>query len=259
MDQFEASDTWTQAFKEAQESINYFHEIQKQFADVAQKAIVQWADLAKQHVIKIDIQYEKLYLAATKIGERGWTVPFELTLRAISELGGSELSVDDIDNAFFNYYRCDNGKYFLTLVNGISASNLCDTWSELFRQCVKAYNDGQYLIAIPSLLIILEGLLATLLINKNRTKMATICKSELEKCGTEDRMFVERLAWLSITSFIQNLYTNCPFSGDEPPRINRHWILHGRSAANYTCVDCLRLFNAISSVTSVLEKKESRE
>jgi len=252
-------DSWAQAFKETQAIIEQWHETQKQFADIAQTIRDEWADLAKQNVITIDIQYDKLYLAATKMGERGWTIPFELTLRNIYELGDTELSEHDIDDAFFKFYVDNNKEEFSILVNHIATSNLCSSWRELFKQCVKAYNDEQYLIVIPSLLTILEGLLATLLSNKGKTKMADICISELGNYETDEGKFVNRMAWLSITSFIQNLYAGYPFSGDEPSRINRHWILHGRSVVNWTSIDCLRLFNAISSVISVLKHKESPE
>ena len=51
-------------------------------------------------------------------------------------------------------------------------------------------------------------------------------------------------AWESLNCFVESLYGRVEFAGAEPRTLNRHWILHGRSSAEWTQADCLRLLQA---------------
>ncbi len=59
--------------------------------------------------------------------------------------------------------------------------------------------------------------------------------------------------WRSIAAFVGRLFLFSEFSGDCPPTINRHWILHGKAAPNWKKVDALKLFQAIHTVSCVFD------
>lgn len=41
------------------------------------------------------------------------------------------------------------------------------------------------------------------------------------------------------------------FTKEEPLEINRHWIEHGRTEKIYTKMDCIKVINALSTLTII--------
>ena len=60
---------------------------------------------------------------------------------------------------------------------------------------------------------------------------------------------------ISYDKFIRKLYQKTDFTTEEPDNINRHWLLHGRSAFEIEELDCIRLFNAVQSLCMIVNKQ----
>lgn len=58
------------------------------------------------------------------------------------------------------------------------------------------------------------------------------------------------MVWDTIQQFVNDVFGNSDFTGTEP-RLNRHWVLHGRSNANWTRTDCIRLLQAVRVLAEV--------
>ena len=213
-----------------------------------EKAIKQAKEDQQNLIERIQISFEKLNSVAEKVAKKGWTIPFNFTMSAMFFLSEK----DNLDPLFVEYYTEDDNKHFKELVKKNIESKYLESMEEIYCQCVDAYNRGHFLLTIPSLLVVLEGLLARFLENKKSVYMIQLCKTEIQKLQIGSKHTVREAAWASILSFIQELYRSEPFDENEPEFINRHWILHGRTHVKWDISDSLRLFNAIDTVIHLL-------
>lgn len=194
---------------------------------------------------------------AKEVGENGWTIPMVMGLNKFEELSSLCVSCKEeekqgIYNKFFStYYNSNN---FKLMVKHINKSEITKTRKALFNDCVDAYNSYKYLLCINSLATILEGLLSDLDDDKTNIKMMKICKGNMD-ATQRDKKLIINLVWTSFYSFISTLYKKSNFDEDEPLIINRHWLLHGRTDREYDKEDCLRLFNSIYTIVSIIKNK----
>lgn len=82
--------------------------------------------------------------------------------------------------------------------------------------------------------------------------------------GKTKSFFTKRFLFLdmypSIIAFLERLFVDgtYPLNGDnEPPYINRNWLLHGKNTREIESFECIQLFNALSVIEfvfSIVEK-----
>lgn len=189
----------------------------------------------------------------TKIDETGWTLPTEMAIYPINVLGQTS-EIKDI-NQFFYWYFTENERYnFVGLVDGILSSNIDEKFKTTIKECVFAYENKKYIITSITLITVIEGILSRFYPDKTNVRMMKVCQIQVDKIE-EKNSIIEKYVWLSYNNFVRKLYEKSDFSNTEPSFINRHWLLHGRSEYNLTEIDCLRLFNAVSSICSIVNKE----
>ena len=78
-----------------------------------------------------------------------------------------------------------------------------------------------------------------------------------------DDFFTKRFLFLnmypSIIGFLNRLFVDGNYkfeTGNEPPYINRNWLLHGRSCRKVERYECIQLFNALSVIEFVFSYNE---
>ncbi|WP_282035203.1 hypothetical protein [Metabacillus indicus] len=191
--------------------------------------------------------YEKIHKATVKIGKRGWTIPFSFSIEQISFFE-QELHTD-IDTIFMWYFSEEEN--FDRMINAILSINEIKQWHEAIKQCVYAHKNKMFILSISTLIPILEGILSAFEKNKNNTKMMKVCKEMIE--SPDFPSIFDKIIWTSCYHFISTLYQKSDFSGTEPEIVNRHWILHGRTAFNNSEVDSIKIFNAIETVSKIKE------
>lgn len=100
---------------------------------------------------------------------------------------------------------------------------------------------------------VIEGILSTFWEDKKNIRMMQVCQAKVDKLANEAEHIIKKYIWISYNKFISKLYEKNDFSKDELGFINRHWLLHGRSAYKIEELDCLRLFNAVSSICVIVK------
>src|ERR1039458_8132325 len=189
---------------------------------------------------------------AELLGELGWTLPTYMMpwqLHQILQLNDPNL----IDLAFTEFYSESNGRAYRQLRKAVLEHERLEYWRPLLRQCCDAYERQEYLIAVPSLLTVMEGAIAkpgkiAFVRGKDRDRFFT------EKIATSPSESVEQYMWRSLNAFVKTLFERHEFDGPQPEHLNRHWILHGRDMPDWGQSDFLRLFQAIVAITR-LEKR----
>lgn len=201
------------------------------------------------------IEYEKMLLSVVeKLESYGWTLPTELGIYAINVIGKTD-KISDIDKFFVGFFSDNQYEHFNNMIKKILESPIEDGLKKLIEECKFAFENKKYAICAASLISAIEGILSTFWDNKSNTKMMQVCKAKVDEFVNETEHITKKYLWISYDKFIRRLYEKNDFADDEPSFINRHWLLHGRSAYEIDETDCLRLFNAISSIC-VIKKNE---
>lgn len=181
---------------------------------------------------------------------RGWTVQMSLTLGDLEELASK--SPEESDELFVSFYTEDNFAEFRKVRDELTGRPKLVQWKALLEECFDSFESGRHRIAIPSLLSIIEGVVASAgqALTSQRVRLVEICAENSRK--SSDNSITSEM-WNSMALFLEKLFQYAPFDGGRPALINRHWILHGRDSATWTVADSLRLFNALQTVDSLLE------
>ncbi|WIG43107.1 DUF948 domain-containing protein [Bacillus toyonensis] len=193
--------------------------------------------------------------SAEKFGERGWTFPLSMTPGEVVDFS----EIEDIDTAMEEYFSHDNGYAYARMKRDVLDHKIVEGWKDLLEQCFNNYENESYLVAIPNLFIIVEGIARMLISGKfekykkayRRPKVYTQFKVVREEVST-DRVYL--VVYVSVLSFLNEVFKDGKFDENPTrfPIINRDWVLHGKDTpSNWKKVDALRLFNAIYSFTAV--------
>ncbi|HEF1906173.1 hypothetical protein [Bacillus thuringiensis] len=247
-----------------------------------QEAFQKIADL-RTHLIEsinvslgplLDIDWEdferKEKESTENLGRRGWTLPMSMTPG--ETIGVSEIEdQDELDSTFLEFYS--NKKEFQFIKTNILEHELTKEWRELLIQCFNSYEQGNYLITIPNLFIIIENISHILISpryqkyinpNKNRKPPLRDQYKKVKKEIESDRTYI--ICYISVAEYLNCVFKSGNFDKRPArlPIINRDWVLHGRDyPCNWKQVDALRLFNALSTIIELdflledLEKEEA--
>lgn len=178
------------------------------------------------------------------LAKLGWTIPLWGPI-PLTEMIIEKVAPAEIDSFFVRTYRRSNYKVFRQMLRKMKENPVLVQWRSLLEECASVFRQHHYLIVVPSLLLILEGVLSfppgapkrkVRVPSESRRRLA---KSELLWTNT----------WLSISTFLGEVFKGHEFDRERPGLINRHWILHGRDETNWTEADCLRLFQSIDTLS----------
>ncbi len=185
--------------------------------------------------------------AAIVLGCQGWTIPMWAThgqIKALSAVQGDRA----LDRAMARRYA--RHPQLLERIHGeTAAAYVIRKWRPLFRQAAFLSGQKQYLVVVPSLLLIFEGL-STLLPTMPSTSSSP--KPAFRELPADARGII-RAEWVSVSTFCMKVFGRAPFDEAYPAVLNRHWVLHGRAAPRWGAVDSLRLFQAIHTFTCLLQ------
>lgn len=189
---------------------------------------------------------------AEALGFAGWTLPLWATIPQCRHIFQQirQHEIDEIDAAFVEHYAEDNGTAANELFGELLAAPVLEHWHPLLRQCAATYRRRQYLVTVPSLLLVYEGAFGRAV-----KRFDSLVK--VRRASTDARMAhrpgIRRLIRASIDGFSRTVFAASDFAANAPERINRHWTMHGRSRPDWTRADCLRLFQAIHTLSDEIE------
>ncbi len=195
------------------------------------------------------IFYQEYEPIAINVAKLGWTIPLNIDIKHLYDLKQIPLEENEIDNFFVDYY---NGKELKLICRKISKA--IQTYNvgqkEIFYECLEAYNAKLYSTCLTTLITILEGFISSFGDDPLDVRMKRICKYH-EQEEYKNNKIVKSLCWKSICEYIDVLFEKSKFDEDEPLTINRHWIEHGRTTRAGTQKDCIKMFNALSTMTLI--------
>ena len=153
------------------------------------------------------------------ISETGWTCPPHWGLFDFIDL--ADVPPQQWDTIFLTYYS-DEGAFDET-IRGISDSLNNETHKTILKECVAAYANGLYYVCAISLMPMIEGMISRISDNIDETRVIHPCKKQAERlCESQGELSYTYLFWMSISKFLESLYSFRKFSAEEPNLLNRH-------------------------------------
>ncbi len=190
------------------------------------------------------------------LASKGWTLPMNMTPGETIELSKFE-SQEDLDKAFEDYYSTVNE--FELMKKDILEHEFIEEWKGLLEQCFDNYENGNHLIIIPNLFIVIENLAHMLItprfqkyIASNKGKRRPPLRDQYTTVRQEfEQDKIDLIIYVSVMKFLHEVFKAGNFDKNTTRFriINRDWVLHGRdNPSNWKRADALRLFHAIHSI-----------
>ncbi len=195
----------------------------------------------------LDILTEQYQSLIETVAGSGWTIPLNIDIRRFDELKIHIGSDESINSFYKNYYSGRELRYIYRQAKKMLPAG---AQQQTFEECFNAYNSNQFTICRTALVSVLEGMISEFNANPCDVRVMHVCdsKAKAERAAGNN---IKSLCWLSMYEFTRVLYNKSDFSQDEPSCMNRHWIEHGRTNRIDDGVDCLKLFNAISTMAYI--------
>jgi hypothetical protein len=186
---------------------------------------------------------------AIQLANKGWTIAAWMGLRDVSSLGSATES--EIEEYFLKNYlgeEGDAGELHETS-RTLLASNELSKWRGLLEEVFECLEGKRYRVCVPSLLTILEGFTMESLQRKQRiNRKSRKVRTAVENASWHQQSDFIGVMWMSVVTFFEHLFADSDFDSEAPTFINRHWVLHGRSATDWTAADALKLVNALATL-----------
>lgn len=214
-----------------------------------------WDYRARQWTKLLEVNARAMVPAARKLGALGWTVPMWAEPKLVFEL--IDMDPKAIEELFVNTYREDNRAQFRRLCDGLADRTILAPWRPLLDECQSSFVEGRFQVVVPGLLVILEGLLVASMPTPGRDGKPVFIALQHER----ESEALNAAVWTSVVAFMREVFKRHNFAAPRPALINRNWVLHGRDAAIWGEAECLRLFQAVDTISCMCEPepKESDE
>ncbi len=196
---------------------------------------------------RFDDGVRRLEPAARELGQRGWTIPVWQPLPFISWVATS-VAPEHVDAFFESLYAENRPRRAKEVMTRVLSAKQYAHWAPLLDEIVTSIKSKRYLVAVPALLSVFEGTIAAA---ANRSYDKASPNEIAEQTLDASDLALKRLGWASILGFLTTVFGYHSFASAAPATLNRHWVLHGHGQPKWTRLDCLRLFQAVETLSVV--------
>lgn len=194
-----------------------------------------------------DIIEEEFKDSISKIAQSGWTIPLTIDVEQLSNLKVCSLNQNDIDTFFSEFYSDrELDDLYDAIYNAID--NLGQ--KKRFEECYIIFKQGLYSACLTTLTTVLEGFISTFGDDQKDVRIMRICNFHAEEERSNGNK-IKSLCWQSMYEYTKLLFEKSDFSQSEPNEANRHWLVHGRTSQIGDKLDCIRLINALSTLSNL--------
>jgi hypothetical protein len=206
------------------------------------------AKLFVDHWRESERELSRLAPKAEELGRRGWTLPVRWGLTEFVHVV-DEVPLEELDEAWVAYYGSDEGREFDELIQALAGQAVLDPWRRMMDGAIYTYRGGYHEAALPALFACFDGVFAAATHGPQSHAKVHTTAGEFRRKAAE-RAVLE-VCWASIQGFVGVTHRTHPFSEEPPASVNRHWLLHGRTMPPRPQADCLRVLQALETLTLV--------
>lgn len=175
----------------------------------------------------------------------------------------------DVEEVMTRYYFDNDGQNMKKLIQRCKDSSYIREYRELYHQILNAYGREDYLLACIGLFSLVDGLLAECsgMIKQTgfKTRLERISDKLADKVELNEIDKKTICIYDAINNAASDKKTDCSvfkysdFSGKEPPMVNRHWDVHGRTHRKHTRIDFLKVLLWLDAVIYLHDKSTQLE
>lgn len=236
------------------------------FCNAIGKAITWYeenADIISSYLL-VFAEFGEWSIATNKLIENQFVFTDNLT----PDLAHEIYQGADVEEVMTRYYFDNDGQNMKKLIQRCKDSNYIREYRELYNQILNAYDREDYLLACIGLFSLVDGLLA----EYSGMIEQTGFKKRLERISDKlaDKVELNEIDKKTICIYdaINNALdkkTDCSvfkdsvFSDKEPPMVNRHWDVHGRTHRKHTRIDFLKVLLWLDAVIYLHDKSTQLE
>ena len=235
------------------EDISKFIESYKKY----EEEVMEHMNLDETNFKKV---YSKEIKLSKKLGENGWVISQFSNPSIINKW---EELLSEGEESISNLFEKDDD--INIIIEGLNKKYVKDNEKLYFSKGIQAFNNKDYMASSMFLIALLENRVSKWL-NFDKKNMRNKEKYS-ENAGFKDKisedferfygkemfmkkktfifMYTSLIAYLSRV-FIDGLYTF--EKGNEPPYLNRNWLMHGRMVRDVKKYECIQVLNALSVV-----------
>ena len=237
-------------------SLDFFTEEMKDYlVEVKNSERLSQSDFEAKYSYEINI--------CKQLGNAGWVVSEHSNPREVVEWY-ELLSAGECEK-IITYFEDENAYVMTDIMQGLEKKyDRVQPAQRYFSKAKQFFEQEEYMTSAMYLVALLDARTNTLMTfpkhTSNSAKYSTKgFENHLQKeFGKTDGFFTKRFLFLdmypSIIEFLKRLFVDGIYtfeSGNEPPYINRNWVLHGRSRREVEKYECIQLFNALSVIEFV--------
>lgn len=231
------------------------------FCNAIGKAITWYeenADIISSYLLAF-AEFGEWSIATSKLIENQFVFTDNLT----PDLAHEIYQGADVEEVMTHYYFDNDGQNMEKLIQRCKYSNYIREYRELYHQILNAYDREDYLLACIGLFSLVDGLLAE-------------CSGMIEQTGFKKRLerISDKLAdkvvlneidkkticiYEAFKKFDCSVFNDSVFSDKEPPMVNRHWDVHGRTHRKHTRIDFLKVLLWLDAVIYLHDKSTQLE
>jgi hypothetical protein len=196
-------------------------------------------------------RFAEMLREVERLADCGWTVPTELT---VSELIDFLRSPDAEAAAAYLIQRLDSmdPDWSRTEARLCGDPHLAE-FQTVLPQCFRAIRRGDYAIAVPNLIAMLERVIQTL--NPESLHASTDVLKTLRAKGViaenaQEDLFCGAI-WLSLLKVVSPLWDNLPLNIRDSAGLSRHGVQHGRTEPPNTKTEVVRLLNTLETALAL--------
>ncbi len=121
----------------------------------------------------------------------------------------------------------------------------------LFLHSVDAYHQEMYDLAAVGFTAVIDAMLSEATNNpthKPRDRYQAVLDKLMAGEFVADEEYAVLILVMTFNAMAISFYETAPFSEEEPPYLNRNWIIHGRSQRGYGRIDCIKLLRFLYGI-----------
>ena len=205
-------------------------------------------------------RFAEMLREVERLADWGWTVPTELTvselidfLRSPDAEAAEAYLIQRLDSLDPDWSRMEARLW--------SDPHLAE-FETVLPQCFRAIRRGDYAIAVPNLIAMLERVIQTL--NPESLRASTDVPKTLRAKGViaekaQEDLFCAAI-WLSLLKVVRLLWGKLPSDIPDSAGLSRHGVQHGRTEPPNTKIEIVRLLNTLETALALHELlRENRE
>ncbi len=237
----EQTKIWSQPITE---SIQKFDEIIRPLVEAAEA----WREKVKQMSLNLEIPTSLKVVG--KMAASQYVFWDDFTQAFIDDA----LNAYDINFALFDYESENDFARSESVIKECAEHAYLQSHLSLFSQAIDAYHEEKYNLAAVGLTAVIDAVLSEATHNLTH-KPKDRCEAILDKLKANEYVANEEYATLTLfvtfSSMAKSFYETISFSENEPNHLNRHWIMHGRTLAENTRLDCIKLLRFLYGITLI--------